>query len=285
VSGQRQAAVVVGMHRGGTSALAGVLAILGLKPPRTPLPPAPDNPTGFFESLLVISANDYFLTKVGCRWDDCLNFNVDESYQSLASTIDPVTLELLRREFGDTGSFILKDPRLCIMLPLWRPSLERLRVDERILLIARHPGEVCRSLAARNGLSDAQAAQLWLHHFLEAEHDSRGRKRSVLIYDDLMDDWRAAIGQAAHVAGLAWPRSADDAGDEVDAFLSADIRHHAAGWSSAAVGPAQIRFLLGETWLALRQLALSPEDATALDCLDYLRDAFALWRQRIPAPV
>jgi hypothetical protein len=50
----RYAAVVLGMHRSGTSALAGVLARLGCDLPTQMMPANEFNPKGFYESLLPI---------------------------------------------------------------------------------------------------------------------------------------------------------------------------------------------------------------------------------------
>ena len=53
----RQAVVVLGMHRSGTSAVAGVAVRLGLAGPATELPASGDNPGGFYESLPVVKIN------------------------------------------------------------------------------------------------------------------------------------------------------------------------------------------------------------------------------------
>ena len=46
----RQAVLILGMHRSGTSAIAGVSHLLGAAAPATMMEPAADNPTGFWES-------------------------------------------------------------------------------------------------------------------------------------------------------------------------------------------------------------------------------------------
>ena len=46
----RQAIIVLGMHRTGTSAVSGVLAKLGVQAPRSLMPATQDNPKGYWES-------------------------------------------------------------------------------------------------------------------------------------------------------------------------------------------------------------------------------------------
>lgn len=44
---KKMALVVLGMHRSGTSSVAGALAMLGAQPPKTLLAPSDDNPKDF----------------------------------------------------------------------------------------------------------------------------------------------------------------------------------------------------------------------------------------------
>ena len=60
--------VVLGSHRAGTSAVAGLLALAGLELGSV-IPPASDNPRGFFESRAVVEANKQILATMGRDWD------------------------------------------------------------------------------------------------------------------------------------------------------------------------------------------------------------------------
>ena len=275
----RQAVIILGMHRGGTSAVAGAVSHLGLQPPKTPLPPTPDNPLGYFESRFIVSADQHILTAVGCDWDNCLRFDLPAAQRWLGPQREAQMVAALRHEFGDGASFVLKDPRLCVMLPIWRPALDAVGAEPHVLVVVRHPVEVYRSLSGRQPIAEDAAATLWLHHMLAAERFSRGLGRAVLLFDDLLADGRGTLQHVGRTAGIAWPRSPEVAGPDLDVYLAAAARRQYAESASAAVGPAEIRPLVGMTWLALQRLALTPEDATALDVLDHVRQAFAGWRQ------
>ena len=62
--------VVLGMHRSGTSAFAGILDLLGVNLGTRMLETQPDNPTGFFENKYVVLANDCILETLNSSWYD-----------------------------------------------------------------------------------------------------------------------------------------------------------------------------------------------------------------------
>ena len=87
----------------------------------------------------------------------------------------------------------------------------------------------------------AEGLLLWLRHCLAAEHDTRGLPRSFLHYSDLLADWRPVVDRLAAELGLVWPVPPAAAAPEIDAFLSGELRHHAAGEGEALAGPPRWR--------------------------------------------
>jgi hypothetical protein len=271
------------MHRSGTSALAGTIARLGMAAPARPLAASHDNPSGFYESAAVVQVNHRIIVGLGCAWNLCLGFYPER----LAAMMEDQTTQLLRdllvREFGGTGSYVLKDPRLCMTMPAWLPALRDSGAAIKILIMARHPAEVVDSLRARNGQNADESAPNWLHHMLEAEYISRGLGRAFVLFDDLLQDWRICLARAGAAAGLAWPRGFDDVAAEIATFLAGPARHHQASGASAIIGPAPVCDMVDAAWTACRRLAQTPEDAASLATLDMIRPLFADWR-RTAAP-
>ena len=275
----RQAVIILGMHRSGTSALAGTVSRLGMASPRTPLPTAADNPTGFYESHPVVMTNHQLLLRAGCAWNVCLTFEPDRINEALTPDDRLFISNVLYSEFGDTGSFVLKDPRLCLTLPVWLPALRAMGAIVRVLIVVRDPVEVARSLMVRNRLPEADTTSHWLHHMLEAERLSRGLRRAVVSYGDLVRDWRGCIQEGARIAGVTWPRPIDLAAPDIDAFLTASIRHHARERPSAVAGTAQVCEMINAAWVAFRHLISNPDAPAAQACLDQVRACFAEWRR------
>jgi hypothetical protein len=59
------ALLVLGMHRSGTSSIAGAMVRLGGAAPFNLLLPANDNPKGFWESSVLMTLNDQILAASG----------------------------------------------------------------------------------------------------------------------------------------------------------------------------------------------------------------------------
>ena len=211
------------MHRSGTSATAGVLAQLGARMARTPIRADADNTKGYWEPLPIVELHNRLLAEAGSAWDDWGRLD--------AERIDPGAADALAglyaAEFGDAPLAVLKDPRICRFVPLWRTVLGHLGVAAKVVIPLRHPLEVAGSLASRDGMPLEAALLLWLRHCLEAEAATRGLPRSFLSYEDLMADWRACVDRLAQDLDLVWPTPPDAAAEGIAAFLSRDMRHHA----------------------------------------------------------
>ena len=142
----KTAFVVLGMHRSGTSSVAGALARLGITPPTTLLAPKPDNPKGFWESRVVMRLNNDILDAGGLTWRDWRAFRPETiDPQRLADLTDQIATTV-EAEFGGADQILLKDPRMCRLVPLWEPALEGLGYQSKYILPLRSPLEVMGSL-------------------------------------------------------------------------------------------------------------------------------------------
>jgi hypothetical protein len=271
----QQAVVILGMHRSGTSAVAGTAVRLGFAPPLTPLPAAEDNPSGFYESLPVMEINHRLLKARNCTWNRCLGFEPAQINAMLTPSGHQCIADTIRQEFGHAAGFVLKDPRMCLTLPAWMPALREAGAAVSVLIVVRHPAEVIQSLARRDRLSEPESTEHWLHYMLEAERLSRGLPRAVLFYDELMRDWRRCMTRIAANAAIAWPKPVTRAGRDVDRFLAGSARHHNVAQTSARVGPRHLRTLVNSVWSMFRFLTGDPESPVARVCLDRAHAQFA----------
>ena len=67
---ERQALVVLGMLRSGTSALSNVLALIGAELPRNLMPSSERNPRGYFESQSIFALHEEMIRDIGASWFD-----------------------------------------------------------------------------------------------------------------------------------------------------------------------------------------------------------------------
>lgn len=223
------AVLVLGMHRSGTSAAAGALRLCGFALGEDLMRPAPDNPRGFWEHAGIVAIHERVLAALGHAWNDPRPLPGGWLQHPAVGEAQAALETLLRKDFGNAALWAVKDPRLCRLLPMWRPVLERLDVDVHALFVARHPDEVAASLAARNNWPKGLARLLWMQHIGDAEASTRDLPRAVLRYDALVEDPVRALASALTDAGV--PRQAVTPMQEgaLADFVSRNDRHHVAG--------------------------------------------------------
>jgi O-antigen biosynthesis protein len=221
--------MVLGMHRSGTSLLAGSCRLLGADLGGRMMDAGSDNVMGFWEHDEIVRLHDEILGRLGYAWDD-VRALPDKWWTYQAIQPQRTALQsLLLRDFGKTGLGCVKDPRLCRLLPLWHELLQELHWEPLYLLAGREPAEIIASLQTRNGFSAEQSALLTLRHLLEAEVGSRPSRRAFVDYGGLLQDWSGALKLAWEKLGLAWPTDAARVEAESARFVHKELRHHAAG--------------------------------------------------------
>ena len=262
------ALLVLGMHRSGTSAVAGALRLAGVDLGTDLMAPAADNPRGFFEHAGVVAIHDRLLHALGRAWNDPRPLPAGWLESAAASTASAELEALLRDEFGAAPLWAVKDPRMCRLLPLWWPVLERMGVRPAALFVLRHPDEVAASLATRNDWPPGLSRLLWIQHLLEAEIASRHVPRTVLAYARLLEDAPAALQESFAAVSLAPPGREPALRDALAGFISPADRHHAFGQDGDIGADLARRIFMalrgGEPWRKLEPLRAEYERAEAL---------------------
>jgi hypothetical protein len=275
--GQRQAVLITGMHRSGTSSVAGAASLLGAEPPTRMLPPAPDNPSGFWESSVIIAANDKILTAGKSTWYDCLGFDCGGFNEHARTTAATFIMASVMAEFPNNAMPLIKDPRISLLLDLWLPALQDMQISTAVLLVLRHPCEVMASMAKRDLLPAAFTAALWLRYMLAAEYASRSCPRHIVPYDRLLQDWRGTLRQAGHAVAIAWPTAFDAVAPRMAALLKRELRHHHAYTSAQQSVGVPLGRWADEVYQALIALAADSSNASRLQQLDRIRQEFRDW--------
>jgi len=232
VATQRTALVILGMHRSGTSSLAGLVSRLGCTLGDDLLEANEWNPLGYGEHREVVERHDALLRQLGLAWDSA---RTPDPTSDLHPGAERDFIALLARDFASDPLFGLKDPRLCRLIPLWRRVFEASGVDARYVIMLRHPLEIAASLSRRDDFSLSKSLLLWATHVLAAERETRGARRAFVEYSALMRDWRHVAGTLADDLGIRWPIDADRAAGDIESYLTPDLRHHSApAWSAEA---------------------------------------------------
>jgi len=220
------ALLVLGMHRSGTSALTGALAQHGIHLGSDLMPPAADNPKGFWEHAGVVNIHEQLLDALARRWDDPRPLPEGWQYEAAAIRAREQLHHLLIKEFSGHPLWALKDPRLCRLLPLWRPLLDDLGVRTHAVLVVRDPRESAHSLWTRNQWPQALSRELWLQHMHDALEGSAGLPRTVIVYPHLLADPVAELGAMFEVLALPVPAPDADTRTRIQSFISRSDHHH-----------------------------------------------------------
>ena len=223
---RKSAILVTGMHRSGTSAVTRVLGLLGCALPRVVTESAPDNERGFWENPAIRDLNDRILASAGLAWDDWEPFDPRWYASPIAGEFRDDARAILEGEFAGSRLFVLKDPRVCRLLPFWIDAVRSVGAEPFMVSPIRNPLDVAASLEERNGIHPSIGLLMWLRHVLDAEAASRDLKRVHLRYEHLLFKTHAVVDRLGDALGLVWPTRSTRTNMEIEKFLSPTLRHH-----------------------------------------------------------
>ncbi|QGM44697.1 hypothetical protein [Methylocystis heyeri] len=271
---RKTAVLVLGMHRSGTSSIAGAVAKLGAKAPNNLLPNAADNERGFFESQSIADLNDEILASAGTRWDDWRRFNPRWRLSPVAGGFEDKAIAVLEEEFGSAPLIVMKDPRFCrMMTPFWSSVMDKAEYDLRVIIPVRSPLEVARSLWLRNGFPISKGLLLWLRHMVDAHAASRAYPTAYVGWSEFLSDWPLTLKRVGEKLGIEWPRLSDISAADIDAFLSPGLRHNSASLDELISHPDVNEWVLN-AYEALLTLAEDSSSIVARAALDEIAVKF-----------
>jgi hypothetical protein len=152
--------VLTGMHRSGTSMVAGLLHHNGVSMGSQFRRPLPENPKGFYEEEAFRCFNDKLLEEVGYfvkDWNPKFGgvLTSPSSHSSAMSLIE---------QFSQTSDvWGWKDPRTCLTLAFWLNVIDALNLlrETKVIVIERQIRSVAVSLSKRGNIASlSQGASL-----------------------------------------------------------------------------------------------------------------------------
>src|SRR5271166_241755 len=269
----KRVVVLLGMHRSGTSPITRGLKALGVELGEELLPPAPENPTGFWEDVAIQKLNDQLLTSINQVWDSMAPISRSAWSSPEVQTHMLEAVEIVRSRFGKFPLWGFKDPRTARLLPFWQALFGHLDLADSYVLIIRNPISVARSLKTRNNFALEKSYLLWLEHTILAYSETCGRQRVVVDYDALMAEPSAQLRRIAEKLALPLDASMEEAiKDYGDGFLQNSLRHSLFQASDVCLD-AHATLLVGKTYDTLRQVALDRLDVDSKDVQSVLASA------------
>jgi len=263
-SATKRLVVVAGSGRSGTSTIAGVLKYLGLHIPTPEVAANVTNPRGFFEPRWVVSFQTKLLNQARVRLTDARPAAFDLTAEVVEeSDVRDSVKKWLTPQFETASEIVLKDPRNAWFLPMWREAAAAQDADPGFVVMLRHPAEVVGSKSKyyeKAGRLSARALQTtrvaaWLNVNLFGEAATRGASRTFIRYNDLLSDWRTAVGKAAEDLQLSLRDGFPEEGvAEVDDFIDPDLRRVQTTWDEIDA-PAALVDMCEQGWQLMCRLA------------------------------
>ena len=279
---KRQAIVILGMHRSGTSAFGGVVSALGVAGPKTLAASNEWNPRGYFESARLFHALDEMLASAGSRWDDWRPLDPQWLRSKAAEQYSHKIKNLLIDEFGDKPLIFIKDPRICRFVPFISAILAELSFSAVSVLPVRNPIEVAHSLKRRDKFALMKSILLWLRHLLDAELGTRQMPRCFLSYEEFLLNWRRDVERVAEKTGVKWPDRSERSDAQIDQFLAPELRREKMAFDEIEDFP-EVAPLVEGTFNTLLNVIASGESKASLDQLDLMRTEFDEYCQKLEA--
>lgn len=198
--------LLVGMHRSGTSCLAGCLQELGLHLGEVHVR-NPHNRKGNRERADVMRLNEALLVAQGGRWDTPVP--VASGTPEQCRERDRIVAEL--RAGGRFWGF--KDPRTLFTLGFWREAIPH----PRLVGSFRRPLAVAASLNARDGFDNDRGLRLWMRYNQRLLALSETEDLALIPFDLPVEDYRRWLCAVAR--WLALPRASEPC------FFAPELRH------------------------------------------------------------
>lgn len=264
---KRQAIVVLGMHRSGTSAFSGVLSLLGCDGPGHPMAASAANPKGFFESQEIYNLHGKIFTSADSSWSDWRPLNETWFNSAHAKQYQQRAIDTLTQEFADSRLFVFKDPRVCRLVPFWLDTLKAMGSNPLFLHIHRNPLDVVSSLMKHHDLTTDHCLLLWLRHVLDAERFTRGMPRHFVSYARFLDNWARDSARLQEGLGISLPRQSNRVTAEVNEFLEGALRHFDTP-PEKVLEDSNMSEWIRSSYAIMERWAIdgeSPEDYAALD--------------------
>ena len=261
---------IVGMHRSGTSLVAQLLAAMGAYPGETAdlTPPDVFNPRGYWELSDALTLDEDILAAMNANWREPAEADLARLDEETRRAFVDRAREIARR-LDAHGTWIVKEPRMTLVFPVWREALDR----PLCVLVWREPAAVAKSLMHRDGLPFVTGLALWEEYTRAMLAYTVGVPRVLVSYQDLLRDPVGCSTELANATGLKLPPE-----EELRALIDASMDHNdgdddgllnrhqielrdalrdrsAMAWSSVPPIHPETRNLLASFWVEARENA------------------------------
>ena len=251
----RQTILLVGMHRSGTSMLTRMISLMGahVGDPSELVPPSNRNPTGYWERRDLGAVHEGFLNENGFGWSKVGGFDWSRIAPASIAQCRARLAETLARVDTSGRPLAVKDPRLCLLLPIWQHVIGA----PFYVVVVRDPRHVAASILAayQRAFTTHFVLALWQKYLSVALQAIQGARVLFVSYERMLEDPQrenARLATGLSQMGVQRLRPLDST--ELDCLVKKDLNHSCAS-TVVEILPSQSRLY---EWLLLQSLQETP---------------------------
>ena len=262
--------VILGTHRSGTSALMGALRLCGVNI-------GPQWLENLYEHPAIVTLHDEMLSHLNSVWDQ--TFLLEENWwtEKKVDSYRKRIIEIIKHDFHDAKWWGIKDPRMCVLLPLWRDIFKELSITPYFVISVRNPFEIAKSHQRRDHFSLEKSLFIWMEHLLSAEYFTRDHPRVFSKYAHLIANPIEAIANIMTTLNVQPPKSIEKASENLNTFIRPDLKHHSLPETKNSVNLPAIIDDLNRLLLECCESGQQPN--SAVQAFDTIRIEFSKMKQ------
>ncbi len=218
--------ILTGMHQSGISPLVQCLTLMGVDFGQNRLNKNADDAVESTAIGDVTMVHDILLRDLGCRWDMVGALPEDWLDTKAAAHAKKRIVHLIEDQFQNNGLWAVADPRLCRLLPLWKPVLQEKGLNPGIILTIRHPWEVAQSLNKNSGMDFKQSHLLWLAMNKEVFDFCQQYAYIVNTFDQMLADPAAILRDIGEQFGLTFSNPLQQQIHHILDVVRPEFKHH-----------------------------------------------------------
>jgi hypothetical protein len=221
---RKEAILVVGAPRSGTSATTGVLQIQGLELGDDLVGPEVDNIKGHFEDAATVELNRAIIRLFDVHPQFPESFTIDRlPADRTKNVINRIKSNIMRR-FGNYRLFGLKNPLVTLLLPLYKKAFNELGYGLKLIVVLRDPLEIALSIQKRTKRSLGSVLNVVELYLTSLANSIKNCQQISISFDELINNTENTVNKIAEfIPGL---KRYHRVKREINSFLVKDLKHH-----------------------------------------------------------
>lgn len=211
------------------------------------------------------------MSALGLDWDSIAPCQTEDLPGADRATLVSQVEEYLAAVTQSHRVVLLKDPRLCRLLPIWLDAARNLNKQVAAIHAVRSPLDAAASMQARNDLALQVGVWIWIRHIVEAESRTRELPRVFVNYETLLSNWPSVAEAVSPLCPDAKSTPGIATQNAIERFLDPALRHHRVqGWDETVT--PQLSNMVEDIYACTQQLTDNPTSALAARRLDRVRE-------------